>query len=168
MLDSDCVIARPDALRGALAAAIEERAALVGEEQWDPWHQRRRFGVHCLLVDPTRVWRDPISPFADDGDPLFELLRSCEADAVPAVTFPFLANGHVIHRGRGTLAQIAARDDRSNRFHEWAKDHHDAHFAEVPGAAERYAALLSDFGASVPSLTASELVHACRRYERPV
>lgn len=35
--------------------------------------------MHTLLVDPAQVWQPNISPFADDGDPPYELERSCIA-----------------------------------------------------------------------------------------
>ena len=124
--------------------------------------QRDRVGVHCLLVDPARVWRDPIRPFTDDGDPLFELLGWCRRVALPSAGCAFLAEGCVIHRGRSTLAVVAATDDRSNRFHEWATDRHEPHFGRVPGATKHYDALVAAFKNNVPHLTSSELATACR------
>ena len=76
ILDSDVVAARPGVLGEALAATQDQSAAVAGEPQWDPWHQADRFGNHCLLLDPARVWRPGIGPFTDDGDPAFGLLTS--------------------------------------------------------------------------------------------
>jgi hypothetical protein len=74
ILDSDVVAARPDALSAALAVAQARSAALVGEPRWDPWHQVESFGLYSLLMDPAVVWQQQTGPFADDGDPLFDLL----------------------------------------------------------------------------------------------
>jgi hypothetical protein len=141
----------------------------VGEYQPDPWHGTDRFGLHCLLLDPARVWRDPIATFTGDGDPSFDLLQSAGRADLVSASFPFLADGYVIHRGRGTLAHVAASRDRPNRFYEWAIDHHEAHFGNVPGAAERYEALMAEFRGRVPNLTSDELIGAClggSRYKR--
>lgn len=161
VLDSDCVIARPDALRASLGAANENEAALVGEHQWDPWHAVNAFGLHCLLLDPASVWRDPIVAFTPGGDPFFELLQSARRARLTTASFPFVADGYVIHRGRGTLAHVATSGDRTNQFFEWAGEHHEPHFGKVPGAAERYEALVVQFRARVPNLTSHELVTAC-------
>jgi GT2 family glycosyltransferase len=56
VLDSDVTAARPGALFAAVAVAERERAAVVGELQWDPWHQVERFGLYSLLLDPAQVW----------------------------------------------------------------------------------------------------------------
>ena len=49
VLDSDCVVARPDTLFKVLAVAD---AALVGEPGWDPWHQYETLGLYSLLLVP--------------------------------------------------------------------------------------------------------------------
>src|SRR5450755_1295475 len=161
ILDSDCVVGRPDVLRESLVAARERRAALVGEYQPDPWHGVDRFGLHCLLLDPARVWRDPVATFTPDGGPSFELLQTAGRAGVVSAPFPFLADGHVIHRGRGTLAHVATSGDRSNPFYEWAAEHHEPHFGGIAGAAQRYEALVAQFRARVPGLTSAELIRAC-------
>jgi hypothetical protein len=51
ILDSDCVIARPDTLRAALEA--HPRAELIGEAHWDSWRRRRRLEAYSLVVDPA-------------------------------------------------------------------------------------------------------------------
>ena len=84
VLDSDCVVARPDTLSKALAVAD---AALVGEPGWDPWHQCETLGLYSLLLRPARVWRPPLTPFSTGGNPIHDTLLS--ARAAGHVTRPF-------------------------------------------------------------------------------
>ncbi|HEY3479673.1 MAG TPA: glycosyltransferase family 2 protein [Streptomyces sp.] len=145
VLDSDVVATRPDALSAAVATAHEHSAALVGELQQDRWHPEGSFGLFSLLIDPAVVWQEAIGPFTDGGDPASDLLASVARQAVPTAVFPFTADGHVIHRGRGTLAAVHAAEDREHPLYPWAETHHEAHFAEVAGAEQRYLALLDRF-----------------------
>jgi glycosyltransferase involved in cell wall biosynthesis len=163
VLDSDCVVARPDALSAPLATAVASGAALVGEYQWDQWHGVERFGAHCLLFKSTAVWRDPASVFGDGGDPVFDLLAAAHRNAVVSAPFPFLAHGYVIHRGRGSLAWVAANEDRSNALYDWARSHHRPHFGNVPGAAERYLELHAQFLADARGGSSAQLVQVCAR-----
>ncbi len=161
ILDSDVIAARPDVLSAALAVADSDKAALVGEPQWDPWHQVERFGLYSLLVDPARVWRHGIGPFTDGGDPSFDLLSSAARSGLRLAAFPFTTEGHVIHRGRGSLAAVFAAGDRSHPLYDWATGHHDPHFGEVPGADQRYKALLRAFRKETGTLTGTSLAAAC-------
>ena len=161
ILDSDVIAARPGVLAAALAAAEDEGAALTGEPQWDPWHQVERFGLYSLLLDPAQVWRPGIGPFTDGGDPSFDLLSSAERSGLRPAAFPFTAEGHVIHRGRGSLAAVFAAGDRSHPLYDWAIGHHDPHFGEVPGADQRYKALLRAFRKETGTLTGTSLAAAC-------
>jgi hypothetical protein len=163
VLDSDCVVARGDVLTEATSAAEQARAAVVGESHWDPWHRTERFETYSLLLDPARVWQPGTTPFQDGGDPSFELLESLGRRDVGFVSFSFTAEGYIIHRGRGSLAAVLATGDRSNPLYEWAVDHHAAHFGQVPGAAQRYRALVTTFRRDVGRLTATSLAAACHR-----
>ena len=161
ILDSDVVAASPDVLSVAVAAAGRDRTALVGEPQWDPWHQAERFGVHSLLVDPAQVWRPGIGPFTDGGDPAFDLLNSAARSGLRLAAFPFTAAGHVIHRGRSSLAAVFEAEYRSHPLYDWAAGHHDPHFGEVPGADPRYKALLQTVREQTGTLTGTSLAAAC-------
>jgi glycosyltransferase involved in cell wall biosynthesis len=163
ILDSDAVVARPDALSSALDAAKTASAAVVGEPQWDRWHQVERFELYSLLLDPAQVWRRGIEPFTEGGDPSFELLRSAAALGLRAATFPFAAKEYLIHRGRGSLAAVVAAGDESHPLYSWATEHHEPHFADVPGAEQRYFALLRSFRAETGALTGASLAAACKR-----
>jgi hypothetical protein len=68
--------------------AEETGAAAVGEPWWDDEHDVDRFLAYSLLIDPARVWRDGIEPFAGGGDPAFGLLRSAEAQRETLSEFP--------------------------------------------------------------------------------
>ena len=161
VLDSDVVAARPDVLSAALAVAASEGAAVAGEPQWDQWHQAERFGLYSLLLDPAQVWRPGIGPFTDGGDPSFALLTSAARSGLRLAAFPFTAGGHVIHRGRGSLAAVFAAADRSHPLYDWAAGHHDPHFGQVPGAGQRYQALLHAFRRETGMLTGTSLAAAC-------
>jgi hypothetical protein len=157
ILDSDCVVARADALHSALNAADDTGASVLGESQSDPWHGVDRFGTHCLMMNPAQTWREPIATFEAGGDPSFGFLSSCQAEGLVLTEFGFQRDGHVIHRGRGTLARLVASDARSNPLFEWALEHHEAHFGGISGAEERYATLTSRFLNDVPRLDATSL-----------
>jgi hypothetical protein len=100
---------------------------------------------------------------SDGGDPSLGLLVSAARLGIPMAPFPFTAAGHVIHRGRGSLAAVHAAGDRSHPCYEWAEDHHAPHFAAVPGADQRYHALLREFRQQTGPLTGASLAAACRR-----
>jgi glycosyltransferase involved in cell wall biosynthesis len=142
ILDSDCVIARPDALDAALA--VGGGAAIVGESQWDRWHGIERFELCSLLVDPAVVPRPGVS-FAADGDPSFPVLEAARVAGDVLAPFPFTADGYVIHRGRSTLAVVREAGDTTNPLHEWAVDHHEPHWGGIDGAAARHEALMARF-----------------------
>ena len=147
VLDSDCVIARPDAL-DAVEANVGPRApAIIGEAHWDRWLNRHRFTLSSLIIDPTQLRDHALPGFNAGGDPSIDLLDGAERHGLLSIAFPFTADGHVIHRGRGSLAGIAARHEESHPLYEWARDHHEPHFGGVPGADRRYDDLVSRFRA---------------------
>ena len=112
------------------------------------------------------VWQQRTGPFADDGDPLFDLFTSAAGLGIRMAAFPFTAGGHVIHRGRSSLAWVYAAGDRSHPDYEWAVGHHDPHFGQVPGADQRYEALLQTFRDQTGPLTGTTLAAACRHRPR--
>jgi len=114
-------------------------------------------------MDPAVTWQEQAGPFADGGDPSLGLLVSAARLGIPMAPFPFTAAGHVIHRGRGSLAAVHAAGDRSHPDYEWSADHHAPHFAGVPGADQRYHALLEEFRKQTGRLTGPTLAAACHR-----
>jgi glycosyltransferase involved in cell wall biosynthesis len=163
ILDSDAVAARGDVLAAALAAAAASGpAAIVGEPQWDRWHQVDRFGLYSLLLDPARAWRPETGTFTDGGDPAFELLAAATRLGLRQASFPFTAGGYLIHRGRGSLAAVHTAGDEAHPLYEWAAGHHEPHFGGVPRADQRYAALLRAFRRATGPLTGASLAAACR------
>jgi glycosyltransferase involved in cell wall biosynthesis len=162
ILDSDCVIVRPDTLSHAAEAASREGAALLGERRWDPWRRCDRLAPYSLFLDVAQVWQPEIAAFEDGGDPTYELERSCIIAKLPVVAFPFASESYVIHRGRSSLSSVRARDERTNHLYDWATTHHEPHFERIAGAAETYARLVDQFTADVPILDADHLVRACQ------
>ena len=163
LLDSDCVVARPDAATAAMSAAKAAGAALLGEAAWNKWHGDIRLCGYSLLFDPARAWRPEIGPFVEGGDPVGDFEQSCRRLRVSIATFPFTASGFIVHLGRGTLAGVYERRETSNVFFDWAADHHEPHFQQVSEARARYSALLEEFNMAVRDLKPEQLVGACRR-----
>ena len=114
-------------------------------------------------MDPAVAWQQQTGPFADGGDPSLGLLTSAGRLGIPMAAFPFTAAGHLIHRGRGSLAAVHAAGDRSHPSYEWAANHQAPHFAGVPGADQRYHALLHQFREEASPLTGTALAAARRR-----
>jgi glycosyltransferase involved in cell wall biosynthesis len=163
LLDSDCVVARPDAAIEAISAARAAGCALLGEAAWNRWHEDIRLCGYSVLLDPGRAWRPEIGPFVEGGDPIGDFEQSCRSAQVPIGSFPFAADGFIVHLGRGTLAGVYERREASNTFFDWAEEHHEPHFQRVVGAEARYTALLQEFDDAVGDLQPELLVNACRR-----
>jgi glycosyltransferase involved in cell wall biosynthesis len=166
VLDSDCVIARPDTLQGALSVVEGSDPALVGEPGWDPWHQCETLGLYSLLLRPSRVWQPPVTPFSAGGNPIHDMLMSARAAGLVTKPFGFTAEGYVIHRGRGSLAAVAANEERTNPLYAWACDHSEPHFNNVPGARQKYRDLLAAFRSDLGIVTGDSLVRSCLRHRR--
>jgi hypothetical protein len=139
-------------------------AGMIGQWSVDRWHRPGELlGLHCLLLDPAQVWRDPVVPFEDDGSPSRRLHESARRSGITAAELPFTRDGYAVHLGRTTLRAVLRDDDRSNRYFDWARTHAEPHFMEEPAAPARYAAFLARFTDEVGELTAERLIAACRR-----
>ena len=79
VLDSDCVVIRGDTLSKATRALHQSGAALAGHAVANQWHVEEAIGLYSLLLDPGQVWRDPITPFEDSGEPSLTLQLSSAA-----------------------------------------------------------------------------------------
>lgn len=159
ILDSDCVITRPDALKAALTAAPD--AAVIGETHWDKWHRQDRFELYSLIVDHRALAVAGPSPFSDDGDPSWDLLQSVNAAGLGMVSFPFTRSGYLVHLGRGTLAAVAAAGETDNPRYEWATEHHEPHYGGVAEAEAAHCRVVGEFRSEVgPDL---DIVNALRR-----
>jgi hypothetical protein len=161
VLDSDCVVLRPDALSAPCAVMRETGAALVGQRGYDTSEADELLGLHSLLLDPTQIWRPGIPPFQDHGSPSEALQRSCAQAGLVAVDFPFTRGGCIVHVGRGSLRELLAAGERTNRHYEWATTRHEPHFALEPTAPTAYAAFQTAFARDVPTLDPASLVRAC-------
>jgi hypothetical protein len=158
ILDSDCVVARPNALRAPIEAHPD--AAIIGEAHWDRWHGRDRHELYSLLVARAVLEHPDVAGFEAGGDPAWALLESAERAGLAASTFPFTADGYVVHLGRASLAAAVATNDTSNPLFPWATEHHEPHFGGVDGARARYVELTRQFADEVgPDL---DLVGALR------
>jgi glycosyltransferase involved in cell wall biosynthesis len=160
VLDSDAVVSRPDALEKAVNRAQETGAAIVGESWWDPWDETYSFLAYSLLIDPVRVWRDGIEPFADGGDPVSGLLQSANAQGEKLSEFPFVRDRYVIHRGRSSLSAVWESGDTAHPSYDWARDHHEPHWGLVEGAAAKHDELMRAFCAQVGPLDDRRAVDA--------
>jgi glycosyltransferase involved in cell wall biosynthesis len=158
LLDSDCLVLRPDTLSSAMNLMAATGAGLVGQWVHDDWHDGDMMGLHCLLLDLTQVWVPPIARFEEHGSPSEHLQRSALAAGVGAVDFPFTRDGYAVHLGRSTLQAIAGSADRGNRYFDWATGHKEPHFAGEPDAPARYAAFLREFTADVGDVTPANII----------
>jgi glycosyltransferase involved in cell wall biosynthesis len=169
VLDSDVVVLRADSVRDSLAAARRHDAALVGQKLGDDGyngllHNNPEMLNPCsLLFDPSRVWRDPIPPFLEDGAPATALQVAADARGLRLIHFPFVEEGYVLHLGRGTLRELARSGDTANRYYEWALDHHEPHFGGDERGAALYRAFCRRFETEVGELTPENLVDAISR-----
>jgi len=164
VLDSDCVVMRGDTLSSATRALQHTGAALAGQPVVDRWHAGEMLGLYALLLDPDQVWRDPLAPFEEEGDPSLSLQLSCAAAGLGRVAFPFTRDGYVVHRGRSSLAEVHARGETGNKYYRWAVDHHDPHFNAEPGAADLYRAFQEEFAAACGDPNRDDaIVGACAR-----
>ncbi len=145
ILDSDCVVARPDALDAVEVSVGTREPAVIGEGHWDPWVGRRRFELYSLILDARQLAEAKLPSFNSGGDPSIDLLDAADEKGLLLLEFPFATDGHVIHRGRGSLAGVADRKEVDHPLYEWAEDHRDPHFGGVGGAEQRYDDLVARF-----------------------
>lgn len=154
-LDSDVLVLRPDVVRAAAAAMSSFGAVFAADpDDYAPGPPRvttERLSMCSTLFDPAIVWQPGHRPFLEDGDPSRHLQADLTGAGHRRLAFPFCSDGYVLHLGRGTLAQVAARDAIDNRYHAWAIERHEPHFAlRADGAAlasrfeERYRVAVPD------------------------
>jgi hypothetical protein len=169
VLDSDVIVLRRDTVADALELLKREHAAAVGQKMGDPTynqllrHNPEMLHPCSLMLDPVHIWRDPIPPFVEDGAPSTALQVAADEHALRLVGFPFVEDGYLLHLGRGTLREVADRNNTNNRYYHWAVDHRDYHFSGQRSGAQLLAAFATVFNAEVGELTAANLVAACRR-----
>jgi glycosyltransferase involved in cell wall biosynthesis len=169
VLDSDVIVLRRDTVRDAVRLLERSGAAAVGQKTGDPAydrllrHNREMLQPCSLLLDPARIWRDPIPPFLEGGAPATALQVAADERRLRLVEFPFVEAGYLLHLGRGTLREVAGSDEPSNRYYDWAVDHRDHHFAGRGDGPEVLAAFAGVFDAEVGELTPAALAAACLR-----
>ncbi len=169
VLDSDVIVLRPDTVRDALGVFDRTDAAAVGQRLGDPGYNRllqnnaEMLNPCSLLLDPARIWRDPIPPFLEDGAPSTALQVTADELGLRLVEFPFVEDGYLLHLGRGTLREIADRGDEANRYYAWALEHQEYHYGGRADGRELLASFTALFDAEVGDLTQDALVAACLR-----
>ena len=165
-LDSDVLVLRPDVVRAAATAMSAFGAVFAADlDDYSPGPPRvttERLSMCSTLIDPAVVWQPGHHPFMEDGDPS----RHMQADLTRAqhrlLAFPFCREAYVLHLGRSTLAEVAARDARSNRYHAWAVERHEPHFALRPDGPELASHFEARYRADVPDDNIDTLVDALR------
>jgi glycosyltransferase involved in cell wall biosynthesis len=169
VLDSDVIVLRADAVRDALEVFKRSDAAAVGQKMAGPAynrllrHNQEMLDPCSLMLDPSRVWRQPIPPFLEDGAPAMALQVAADENGLRLVEFPFIEDGYLLHLGRGTLRAVADTGDTINRYYDWAVDHRDYHFAGQANGAQLLRAFSNLFDAEVGDLSPEHLVPACLR-----
>jgi glycosyltransferase involved in cell wall biosynthesis len=169
VLDSDVIVLRADTVRDALRVLERTGAAAVGQRLGDPaynrllHHNTEMLNPCSLLLDPARIWRDPIPPFLEGGAPSSALQVAADGLGLRLVEFPFVEDGYLLHLGRGTLREIADRGDEANRYYAWAVEHREYHFGGRADGCELLASFTALFDAEVGDLTEDALVAACVR-----
>jgi Glycosyl transferase family 2 len=162
VLDSDVLVLRAEAVRNALAALRASGAGLLGQEERLREHDADLVPLNALLLDPRQVWRAPIEPFHDEGDPSAGLQRSALAAGVGIAFFPLRHHSYLLHLGRGTLARVG----RGHREHAWAQAHPGHHYGGHPRGPELHAWIAGRYAEEVPGDTTGALIEALRRPER--
>jgi hypothetical protein len=164
VLDSDCAIVRPDTLSDATCALQRSGAALAGQASANQWHAEETIGLYSLLFDPRQVWRDPIPPFEDSGEPSLSLQLGSAAAGLSRIEFPFTRDGYLVHRGRSTLAEVLSRGETANKHYRWAVDHHEPHFNAESSAVDLYQVFQAEFAATCRDVHSDDaIVRACLR-----
>jgi hypothetical protein len=162
VFDSDCVIIRPDTLSEATRTPRRSGAALAGQASANQWHAEETIGLYSLLFDPRQVWRDPVPPFEDSGEPCLSLQLGSAAAELSRIEFPFSRDGYLVHRGRSTLAEVLSRGETADKHYRWAADHHEPHFSAEPGAVDLYQAFQAEFAATCRDPESDDaIVRAC-------
>jgi glycosyltransferase involved in cell wall biosynthesis len=165
-LDSDVLVLRPDVVRAAATAMSAFGAVFAADpDHYSPSPPRvttENLGMCSTLFDPAVVWQSRHRPFLEDGDPS----RHMQADLTGAghrrLAFPFCSDAYVLHLGRSTLAQVAARNATDNRYYAWAVERHEPHYALRPDGAELASHFEASYRAAVPDDNIDTLVDALR------
>jgi hypothetical protein len=157
---------RPDVVRRAAAEVCAFSAVFAADpDDYAPGPPRlaiERLSMCSTLFDPAIVWRFPHHPFLEDGDPS----RHMQADLARAghrlLEFPFCDDACVLHLGRSTLAQVARRNATDNRYHAWAEQDHERHFALRPDGAGLRVISNDDFELRYPTIVSTSSLMLCK------
>lgn len=165
-VDSDVLVLQADVMRAAATAMSSFGAALAADpDDYAPGPPRvttERLSMCSTLFDPAIVWQPGHRPFLEDGDPSRHLQADLTGAGHRLLAFPFCSAGYVLHLGRGTLAQVAAREATENRYHAWAIERHEPHFALRADGAALASRFEDRYRVAVPDDRIETLVDALR------
>lgn len=132
VLDSDVIVLRKDVIRDAVSAMRRTNAALCGQFQTDAMLEGYAH-ISSIIFEPYKIWLRGVTPFEEHGTPGLAMQQSMIHRHLKRLDFPFRALGYLVHYGRGTLRMINYRNEQSNKYHIWAKDHYDYHYGDPNG-----------------------------------
>lgn len=164
VLDSDVFVLRSDALSDAVEFLDERGSALIGQAK--PGGEYAH--VSSNLLDPAQVWRRPIPPFWDDGEPGARMQREMRQRGRRIDLFPFYRSAYLLHIGGGTLRQVAERADGDSPYWEWATDPQTstAHYHGNERGPQLVDQVLLRLTEDAGGLDGDRFVGACVREER--
>jgi hypothetical protein len=166
-LDTDVIVLRGDVVDDALATAKASKAAALGEFQHDVRRLPAGYAhVSSLLIRPAVVWRRPIAPFLDDGEPGVEQQRSLRRRGLAVAEFQFFSQDYLLHLGQGSLRGIVDRGDEAHRLFAWASENYAYHYHGHPRGADLHRDALMALRRELPSMEAPVIIAACTRQDR--
>jgi hypothetical protein len=143
-------------------------AAALGPIDADHYLPGGLANIAALLLRPAKVWRPPIPPFREAGESAVAMQRALRDRGMRIQHFPFFRNGYMLHLGRGTLREVAERNNTRNRYYDWAVENRSFHFDGNPDGPRLLSSFLATFYDEVGEFTPENLVDACIRRERIV
>ena len=167
VLDSDVLVLSKDAYVAARDFLETQRAAAVGEFQYDEFEDGYAH-VSSLLIDPSKTWRGPVDPFDNSGSPAKQFHISVRRHGMRIGDFPFRSRNYVLHLGRGTVMTVVASGDASNQHYADAKKYNRTsyHFHGNENGELIYSKFLSVFRREVgEGYDPAALVEACEKPE---
>lgn len=162
ILDSDVILLRRDAVHNAVRFLEIQKAAAVGQFQYDALPEGYAH-VSSLLIDPAKTWRRHIAPFDNSGAPAANFQRSMRAQGLKIGNFPYRSDHYLLHLARGTLKAINNKEDRGNLYYQWATTHAEHHYHGDPGGRLIHECFLDIFRQEVLELSNEKIVAACRK-----
>jgi len=162
ILDSDVIVLRPEAVTDAVALCRRHRAAVAGDFNDD---NSVYPSLRSLMIDPEQVWRRPIPPFEEAGDPSEAMQRRLLERGLDVLRFPYFSSGYALHLGSGTLNALLERGLTANRYFGWATQWAWSYQETIAGgrSGEIFRRFTEIFQREVPEFSGPALAEACLR-----